>query len=106
MDAKTVPNPTVRRTTSGRYVRMFRSEGPKSGVTVADTQAKSALLASPDLTRSVVEIDVKAYEEFISWFTVKPGSEVMLFRLTLKAGVSGHAWPMVESQNLEGNASY
>ena len=85
---------------------MFRSERPKSGVTVADTQARSALLASPEVTRSVVAMDVKAYVEPISWPTVKPRSDVMSLRLALNAGVSGHTWPTIELQNLEGGASY
>jgi hypothetical protein len=51
--------------TKGRYRRRFDKLDPSWGVTFADTQAKIALLTSPDVTRRVAEMVVKAYGEYI-----------------------------------------
>jgi hypothetical protein len=60
MAANIVATPTKISTISGMYLRSVCKVSPISGVILADMQANAALFKSPDVTRRVADIVVKA----------------------------------------------
>lgn len=74
MAADAVAIPTTSNTTAGKWLRRLLIVRPRSGVILAETQARIALVASPVFTSKVAVIVVKIYAEYKSWAMEKAGS--------------------------------